>query len=217
VSGDLPFVDLPVIDALVEVKLADGRAHPVRVVEADGLQLTVVGTQVSAGVAPPRPGDMVSLRWAGRRGRCAAPCLVRSVHSVQFATWTLDAGGTVEVEQRRRFARAAAHGPIHLGPDEPEIGLVVLGQLVDVGEGGIRCRLAAGGLDAGQPVFVRMVLDDRMVTLTGTVLRQTGAELDGTVEAIVVFDADNAQARAIRRYVLNRQRLDRAVRTDAAL
>jgi hypothetical protein len=92
----------------------------------------------------------------------------------------------------------------------------MLGQLIDVGEGGVRCRLAAGGLDPDQPVFVRMALDDRLVTVTGTVLRLIEAEPAGTVDAVVIFDADNLQARAIRQYVLNRQRLDRVVRGDVA-
>jgi hypothetical protein len=210
----LPFVELPPVGSLVDVVLADGRVQPVRAVEADGLTLTVAATLLRGGVAPPQPGDVLTLRWAGRRGRCAAPCVLRSVHPVQFATWTVEAVGTVEVEQRRRFARAPAQGPVHLGPDEPDLGLVLVGQLIDIGEGGLRVRLPAGGVDPEQPVFLRLLIDDRMVALRGTVLRllETGSG-DG-VDAVVTFDADQAQARAIRRHVLNRQLADRAVRVD---
>lgn len=215
-TAAIPFVELPGSDLLVDVVLADGRVHAARVVSADGYLLTVAATALAAGVAPPGPGDRIGLRWAGRRGRYLAPGLIRSVHPVQFATWTVQAGGTVEIEQRRRFVRAAAGGPVHLGPAEPDLGLVVLGQLLDIGEGGIRCRVAGTGIDPGQPVFVRIVLDDEIVSLSGAVLRLGRPGPDGMLEAVVTFEVDNRQGLAIRRYVLHRQRLARMTRTDGA-
>jgi len=212
--SNVPFVELPAADALVEVVLADGRTHAMRVVGVQALTLTVAAIRSAAGVAQPRPGDAVTLRWANRRGRCAGPGLVRSVHPVQFATWTIEAGGMVEVEQRRQFARASAHGPVHVGPDEPDVGTVLLGHLLDISEGGLRCRLAAPGLDPDQPVFIRLLLDDRLVTVSGRVLRLVADRPDAGVEAVLVFETDSAQSEAIRRYVLNRQRRDREVRTD---
>jgi hypothetical protein len=210
------FIDLPPVGSLVEVVLVDGRVQTVRAVEATGLQLTLAATVLAGGVAPPRPGDQLTLRWAGQRGRCAAPCVVRSVHPQLFATWTVEAIGTVEIEQRRRFARAPGAGPVHLGPDEPDVGVVLVGQLVDIGEGGLRCRLSAGGLDPEQPVFLRLMLDDRLVTVRGSVLRLIGSGAPDGVDAVISFQADAAQARVIRRYVLQRQLADRAVRADGA-
>lgn len=215
-STAIPFVEMPVADLLVDVVLADGRAHAARVVDVTGYRLTVAATRLAAAVVPPVPGDRIALRWAGRRGRYLAPCLVHSVHPVLFATWTVEAGGTVEIEQRRRFARSAADGPIHLGPAEPELGLVVLGQLLDIGEGGVRCRLAGAGIDPGQPVFLRLALDHEIVTVSGTVLRLGPVGPDGMLEVVVVFDAGSHQGIAIRRYVLHRQRLARMVRSDGA-
>jgi hypothetical protein len=215
-TAAIPLVELPGTDLLVDVLLADGRVHGARIVAADGYLLTVAATRLAAGVAPPSPGDQVGLRWVGRRGRYLAPCLVRSLHPVQFATWTVEAGGSVEIEQRRRFVRAPATGPIHLGAAEPDLGLVMLGQLLDVGEGGIRCRLVGGGIDPGQPVYVRLALDGELVALTGNVLRLGGAGPDGAVEMVVEFAADEQQAAAIRRYVLHRQRQARMARSDGA-
>jgi len=239
-------VGLPQQDALVEAVLPDGRVHAARVVAVDEMVLTIAATRMSAGVAPPHPGDVLTLRWSGRRGRCAAPARLLAVDPVQFATWTLEAVGTVEIEQRRRFVRAAGSGQVRLEPADagaaaPGIDMVVVGQLVDIGEGGMRCRLAAGGLDPSQPVYVRLLLDDRLLTLTGTVLRLAGTGTGagagspaGTgagagpgaragagreapaVEAVVEFDVDSTTAQAIRRYVLNRQRLERAVQDDVA-
>jgi PilZ domain len=212
-----PFIDLPAVGSLVEVVLVDGRVLSVRAVEAAGFRLTVAATRLAGGVAPPAPGDVLTLRWAGRRGRCAAPCVVRSVDPKLFATWTVEAIGTVEIEQRRRFARAAGNGPVHLGPDEPDLGVVLVGQLIDIGEGGLRCRLAAGGVDPEQPVFIRLLVDDRMVTLRGTVLRliESGSA-EGGVDVVVTFESDPAQARVIRRHVMQQQLADRAVRVNGA-
>jgi hypothetical protein len=197
------FVDLPTVDTLHEVVLADGRVLPVRVVASSGMTLTVAATVLRAGTAPPAVGDRLTLRWVGRRGRCAAPCLVCAVDPVQFATWTLQAGGSVEIEQRRRFARAAGHGQVRLGPEDPDVGVVLIGDLVDIGEGGLRCRLAGSGIDPEQPVFVRLLLDGRLLLLRGTVLRmRTGTE-GSDLDTIVTFEPTPAQARRIRRYVLH--------------
>jgi PilZ domain len=209
-----PFIELPEVGSLIEVVLADGRAQSVRAVEVAGLTLTIAATMLAGGVAAPQPGDLLTLRWVGRRGRCAAPCLVRTVDPVLFATWTVEAVGTVEIEQRRRFARSAADGRVHIGPDEPDVGLVLVGELLDIGEGGLRCRVTTGGVDPQQPVFLRLLLDDRLVTLRGTVLRLLEPGPAGDVDVVVTFESDAVQAQAIRRYVLARQLAERAVRAD---
>jgi PilZ domain len=215
-----PFIELPTVGSLLEVVLADGRAQSVRAVEVDGFQLTVAATRLAGGVAPPATGDLLTLRWVGRRGRCAAPCRVRAVHPELFATWTVEAIGTVEIEQRRRFARSAAGGRVHVGPDEPDVGVLLVGELIDIGEGGLRCRMTGGGVDPEQPVFIRLLLDDRLVTLRGTVLRliepTPAGGIAGGIEVVVVFQSDATQAQAIRRYVLARQLAERAVRADGA-
>jgi PilZ domain len=209
------FIELPTVDSLNEVVLADGRALSVRVVYTKDMTIVVAATMLRAGVAPPVVGDSVTLRWAGRRGRCAAPCRVRAVDPRQFATWTLEAGGGVEIEQRRRFARAAGLGPIQLGPAEPEVGVILIGELIDIGEGGLRCRLAGTGVDPEQPVFVRILLDGRVMMLHGTVLRLGPGVAGSETDTVVTFQATATQARQIRRYVLHRQSADRA-RTDGA-
>jgi hypothetical protein len=204
------FIDLPVAESLNEVVLADGRVLSVRVVWTKDLTIVVAATTLRAGIAPPNVGDPLTLRWVGRRGRCAAPCRVRAVDPRAFATWTLEAGGGVEIEQRRRFARAAGLGPVHLGPDEPEVGVILIGDLVDIGEGGLRCRLAGTGVDPEQPVFVRILLDDQLLMLHGTVLRLGPGGAASDTDTVVTFQPTPAQARQIRRYVLHRQALERA-------
>lgn len=209
-------IELPAVGSLVEIVLADGRVQPVRAVETAGFRVTVAATALAGGVVPPSLGDRLTLRWASRRGRCAAPCVVRGVHPELFATWTVEARGSVEIEQRRRFARAPGQGPVHLGPDEPDVGLVLVGDLVDISEGGVRCRVGAGGVDPEQPVFLRLLLDDRLVTLRGAVVRLIEHGPAGGLDVAVSFQADPAQAQVIRRYVLARQLAERAGRVDGA-
>jgi hypothetical protein len=60
-----------------------------------------------------------------------------------------------------------------------------------------------------------MLLHDRLVRLSGGLLRLIAHHPHASVEAVIVFEADNAQSGVIRRYVLNQQRRDREVRTDA--
>jgi len=209
----VPFIALPAVGSLAELVLADGRAQPVRAVGAAGFRLTVAASLLAVGVTLPSPDDLLTLRWAGRRGRCAAPCRVRTVHPDRFATWTVEPVGTVEVEQRRRFSRAAGSGPVHLGPAEPDVGVVLVGELIDIGTGGLRCLLATGGVDPDQPVFLRLLLDGQLVTLPGAVRRldPVAAESAGfgaagpSVAVAVEFQADPAQAAVIGRYVRRRQ------------
>jgi hypothetical protein len=196
-----PFIALPAVGSLAELVLADGPTQPVRTIEVFGFRLTVAASVLAAGVAMPGRDDVLTLRWAGRRGRCAAPVRVCAAEPEQ-RSWTIEPVGTVEVEQRRRFARAAGCGPVHLGPAEPNLGVVLVGELIDIGEGGLRCRLAAGGLDPDQPVFLRLLLDDQLVTLRGVVHRLDAGP--GGLEVVVTFQPHAAQAGVIRSYVRQR-------------
>ena len=207
-------LELPPAGSLAEIVLPDRRLHAVRVLEVEDPVLVLGAGGPDVPVTPPRAGETLTLRWGGRRGRCAVPVRVETASAVQFATWTVRPVGGLEVEQRRRFARGVVGGPVHLGPAEPSLGLTLRGHLLDIGEGGLRCRLASGGIDQAQPVTLRLILDDRLIALDAVVLEVVPTGRGTAVDVVVTFTAGPAVAQVIRRYVLHRQVGDRAAGDD---
>ena len=231
-SDPSSFVALPRLNALLEVAVVSlGRAFAARVVVAEGAALTVGATQV-IGVPPPPPmGTPVTIRWSGRRGRYSAGTVLTDVDATQFAVWTLQVTGGVEIEQRRRFVRAPAEGSVQINPAAPTSDVVLVAELIDISEGAIRLRLPGKGIDETQPLQVRLQIGDGLLSLKATVMKigvhdplgpgnddpeATAAEQDPTLEAVLRIEPDETQAKALRRYVMDLQRRERALKAAEA-
>ncbi|MBI1758548.1 MAG: PilZ domain-containing protein [Actinobacteria bacterium] len=204
------YVEIPTLGCYVAIVDGD-QTCPSHVIGVDGMVLTLGLPPGFEEFLPPGPNAFITLRWVGRRGRFTAPGRFVAAESDGRAIWKVEALGTVEVEQGRQVSRAPANGLVHLGPAEPTVGVVLRGRLVDISEGGMRCQLAGGGVDPGQQVSVRLVLEERLLAVRGTVVRMEAGAVEGGVEVAVAFEPDEAQAQLIRRYVLHRQVRDRAV------
>lgn len=202
------FVEIPALGCYVAIVDGD-HSCPSHVIGVDGYLLTLGLPAGYEEYLPPGRNALITLRWAGRRGRYTAPGRFVSAEFEGRAIWVVEALGTVEVEQGRQVSRATAHGVVHLGPAEPTVGVVLRGRLVDISEGGMRCQLAGTGVDPGQEVTIRLMLDERLVAVRGTIVRMEPGVDENGVEVAVRFEPDEVQAQAIRRYVLHRQVQDR--------
>jgi hypothetical protein len=194
--------ELPAVSSDVLVAVGGGPPHPSRVEAVEPPILRLVAPR---SVGDPPPGAEVSLQWTGRRGLYFAPTELMAVEGRRDGdSWLVRMLAGVEIEQRRRHDRAEASGRVQLAP-EAEDGVVVTGQLIDIGAGGLRCHIdESSGLQPGQPVSVRLVVDGRLVSLGGTVLR-----LEGGSGLVVHFDPATSGAETIRDYVERQRVIDR--------
>ncbi|GAA3167867.1 hypothetical protein GCM10010466_67990 [Planomonospora alba] len=196
-------VSLPAINALVEIALQDGRVYPTRVEDAEGLTLTVAAPRGVGDIDVPAPGEEVYVRWTGPRGLYTAPAVfTTSVHD-RLSLWTVEAEGTVDYFSRRSAVRVAGGEPVRL-LDAATGREVFHGRFVDISERGARCEGLADGLAPEQEVMIKMVLDDNLVAVQGSVLTVSPSERNAVV-AVVIYDPPEAQAQIIRRYVMNAQ------------
>lgn len=145
-------------------------------------------------------GTQLNVVWADADGVVTLlPTRIMAAHvegSLQL--WSLAVTGPAVREQRRRFVRVAATGPVTFrsAADETE---VVTGSLVDVSEGAVRCTVRAGAADGFMGDRNQVIAEFRFGTVDfaapGRVefLRPTThpAELE---ELVVVFDEQVADA-----------------------
>jgi hypothetical protein len=87
---------------------------------------------------------------------------------------------------------------------------VVDARIVDVSERSVRGRFTKLDVKAGDPVDVRIVLDDDVIEVSGSVLRVIEQPEPHVADVVVVYEPDEAQATAIRRYVMRQQLLARS-------
>jgi hypothetical protein len=202
---------VPGINALIELAVFGGEAYASRVEDLNGRRLTVAAPLNLLISDLPEIGRKVTLRWpAGPRGRYAAPATIAEIHQDRIATWDIDVTGPPEIEQNRRYVRGGGGEPMclrrTLSPDDPAVDAWV----VDVSERSVRGRFTDLKIKAGDPVTVRMTLDDEMVDVTGSVLRVIDQPEEKVADVVVVYEPDEQQATVVRRYVLRLQMLARA-------
>ncbi|GAA3448021.1 PilZ domain-containing protein [Planomonospora venezuelensis] len=199
----MTFIGLPDVNALVEIALPDGRVYPTRVEDADGLLLKVAAPRGAGDIDVPELGTEVSVRWTGPRGLYTAPGTFTALERSRVSVWTIEAEGSVDYFSRRIAVRVAAGEPVRL-LDLDSGEEVFHGRFINISERGVRCYGLAAGVFAEQPVRVKMVLDDNLLVVEGSVLT-TSATHGDDVTAVVVYDPPDMQAQLIRRYVMNAQ------------
>jgi hypothetical protein len=202
---------VPEVNTLIELAVLGGGAYRSRVDDRDGSRLTVAAPLNLLVSDLPAIGLRLTVRWpAGRRGRYAAPARVVGFHHDQVATWDIELTGPAEIEQNRQYVRGGGGEPIRLrrtlSPDDPPADSWV----VDLSERSVRGRFAKGTFRPGDPVAVRIVLEEDVIEVEGSVLRLIEHPEPQEVDVVVLYEPDESQATTIRRYVLRQQMLTRA-------
>jgi hypothetical protein len=220
---------LPGVNALCRVVLDATDERPSRI-EADDNGLLTIAAPWHAAALAPEPGHPLAVRWPSVRGICeVAATLVAVERENAVPLWRVQTEGEVRVLQRRRFARADAVAPVTLTPlsqdgDPAALPVPVLGTVVDLSEGGARCRfdgmtqLAAAGLRSGGEVELQISLGAAVVRVVGLVLRVSPdmpRTADDAGEMVVAFEAPEHAGVLIRRFVLEQQVLARRAARDA--
>lgn len=155
-------------------------------------------------------GTDLSVVWADDDGVVTLlPTRIMAAHlEGTLLLWSLAVTGPAVREQRRRFVRVAASGPVTFRSTDDETK-VVKGTLVDVSEGAVRCTVGAGAADGflagSNEVIAEFRFGKADFAAPGRVefLRPTKhpAELE---ELVVLFDEQVADA--LRKQVFAQQR-----------
>jgi hypothetical protein len=198
---------LPDADTLVEMTVSGDPIRGVRVVHAEGAAVTL---SLALAAVPPI-GAAVTLRWpAGARGRYAQEGLVVSLDENRVE---VQADGPARIEQQRNFVRGGGGEQVlMLRPGQPD----ALGWIRDISEQAVRAHFADVLLREGDEFRLRILLDPDLIELDATAakvatLQQTVPQRGPmSVEVVALLGTDEAQAQAIRRYVLRQQLLTRA-------
>lgn len=155
-------------------------------------------------------GTDLNVVWADDDGVVTLlPTRLMAAHAEgPLPLWSLAVTGPAVREQRRRFVRVAASGPVTFRSPTDQ-NKAVIGTLVDVSEGAVRCTVGAGAADGFMGAENEVIAEFRFGTADfaapGRVefLRPTKhpAELE---ELVVIFDEKVADA--LRKQVFAQQR-----------
>ena len=187
-----------------------------RVEDCDGATVHVAAP-LGGSVEPPELGTPMSLRWsAGVRGRWRADARLDATvrpKNRPILLWNLTLLGKPVVDQRRRYVRAGGGEPAVIAP---RFGDAIVGQVVDVSEGGVRCRVPYAKLLPDQPIEVTVDLDDDKLVAEAWVLRTVENHGGQGVDVIALFDLPERDADLVRQYVMRQQIRARRAAAEAA-
>jgi hypothetical protein len=212
------------INTLIEIDIPDGPQLPSRVEDSDGSILTLAGPPSL--LEPPEPGDPIRLLWsAGLRGRYVAPVELVEIVKGTLPLWRVKLAGETSIEQRRRFARVPVPVPEPVQLRGKPADKDIQGRIIDISEGGLRCRLDEDALEEGvlvddalgegQAVSISTRLDDHALSARGRVLRIFRGQSSKDLELVITMHLDENDAGFVRRYVMREQiRARRAAADD---
>ncbi|WP_432834584.1 PilZ domain-containing protein [Dactylosporangium sp. CA-092794] len=196
---------LPAINTLVDVVLMDGEAYQSRVEDADGKRLTVAAPFGVNSADVPEVGSIMELAWVAGDRRHAVDVRLAELTRERPPRWSLEAVGSIRLQTRRNYVRGG-------GGEEVEVtlgGVAYQGKVVDLSEGGVRCRMEDDRFDRDDRVDVRVQLDTGALALRGIVLFVRRDHENATYDVIITYETNEIMGRAIRGYVLRREMEER--------
>ena len=196
---------LPGINALVDVVLMDGAAYQSRVEDGAGKRLTVAAPFGVGTADVPKVGASMELAWVAGDRRQAVDVKLVELSREQPPRWSLEAVGSTRLQTRRNYVRGGGGEWVEatLG------GTTYQGKVIDLSEGGVRCRMLEDRFDRDDRVDLRVLLDETPITLNGTVLFVRRDPENATYDVIITYETSEAVGRAIRGYVLRREMEER--------
>ena len=162
------------------------------------------------------PDTGVEVTWPTGRGIGVLPTRIVEAHAEgALRLWSLAVTGEARVEQRRRFVRVPARGPVTLRLEEDDAdgeksAATVTADLLEVSEAALRCavdaavaeRIGAGGV----AVTASFRFGDGHFAIPGHVdARRPSARPTDVVELVVRFDEPVVDADALRKEAFGQQ------------
>ena len=156
----------------------------------------------------PTAGERMLLMWEDQAGPHTLPCSFAAVVPRELPQWRVLPDGLAKGEQKRRHVRAATDGTAHIVRDQA----LHAAQLLDVSEGGLRCRLQDKDavVGVGDLVSSAIKVGLKELDLRGRVV-QVHLDLgEPRVLAVAFVDLTGTQADELRRHVFSEQAKTRA-------
>ncbi|GIE86743.1 hypothetical protein SAMN06264365_103371 [Actinoplanes regularis] len=185
---------------------AAGVVHPeVRVVTVAAKVVTVSLPLAEV----PLIGSTVTVRWAAPRGKYAVPATVIGIDENRVE---LRAEGVPQITQSRLYVRGGGGEPIVM----TRAGQEATGLVQDISEGAVRARFPDFEVEADSKVTMEVQLGSEVINLSATVAkvspihRRAPGEEDLSIELIALYQLHESQAKIIRGYIMQLQRLERA-------
>jgi hypothetical protein len=180
---------------------SEGVNYRSRLEEVDGTTLSLAAPLETTGPDVPRPGQQLDVFWALSRARVIVPCrLIEVVESAPYR-WILESIGPPRRSNRREYVRGGGGGPVRLAAGEDES---VVGRLLDISEGGLRCWLPeAPPIGTGGKMQASVPLGRNDVEVNGAVLSVREAYDEPGQHLILKFQAGERIARVIRQHVFS--------------
>ena len=195
--------DPPAINSLLQVVIDDELGFPTRVEELDGPILTIAAPLGRGDLEVPAPGTELQVIWTASRTRYMWQVEMLSRTKGRLNRWHLRGLGDPQRHNRRQYVRGEASGPVTLVTTGRQTqAKEFTGYLIDVCEGGARCRLRRVETNVGEAVALRLSLDRKIVQINGMVLLVRAAEDGRNHDVVVTYDLKEREAQLVRRYVL---------------
>ncbi|WP_433055912.1 PilZ domain-containing protein [Dactylosporangium sp. CS-033363] len=196
---------LPAINALVDVVLMDGEAYQSRVEDFSGKRLTVAAPFGVMDADVPKLGASMELAWVAGDRRQAVDVRLVELGRERPPRWSLEAVGSIRLQTRRNYVRGG-------GGEWVEVvhgGTTYHGRIIDLSEGGARCRLTEDRFERDDRVDIKVALETETITLNGTVLFVRRDPENATYDVIITYESSELVGRAIRGYVLRKEMEER--------
>ena len=156
----------------------------------------------------PTTGERMLIMWEDVTGPRTLPCSFAAIVPRELPQWRVQADGVAKGEQKRRHVRAATEGAAHVVRDQALHGA----QLLDVSEGGLRCRLndVEAVVGVGDLVSCGFKAGLRELDLRGRVVQVHLDVGEPRVLAVQFIDLTSSQSDELRRHVFAEQAKTRA-------
>jgi hypothetical protein len=208
-DAEVPGPVLPDLRQRVHVRLGRWALSLPTIVEDVGEGEILLGAPLDlAEDQAPVAGDRLQILWEDQSGPHTLACSFGAVVPRELPHWRVHPDGAAKSDQRRRHVRAGTEGGITVVRDQA----LHPATLLDVSEGGLRCRLQDADAVAGVGDLVSCVLPigTRELDLRGRVV-QVHLDLGGPrVLAVNFLDLTLQQADELRRHVFAEQARARA-------
>ncbi|MEV6298992.1 PilZ domain-containing protein [Actinoplanes sp. NPDC051861] len=203
-------IDLPEAGTPVFLALGEGANFRSRLEGVDGSTFLVAAPLETAGPAELKSGHEFRIFWAPPRTRIVLPVRLVEIADTTPFRWRLEPMSGPQISNRREFVRGGGGTAVRLTAAEEERSSEADGMLIDISEGGLRCRIT-------QPMPVRIGDEMRAVVwlgngeveLTGRVHTVRDDEDGVGQQIILIFHVEEVVARMIRQYIMNWEMAER--------
>ena len=197
-------VDLPEIGTPVFLGLGGGANFRSRLESVEGTTFCVSAPLETAGPEALHPGLEFQIFWVPPRSRIVLPVRLLGFTETTPFRWRVEPIGPQQVSNRREFVRGGGGTAVRLTAAEEERAAEADGMLIDISEGGLRCRInQTMPVRVGDEMRAVVWLGTGEVELTGRV-HTVRPDDEGTGQQLILtFRVEEVVAQMIRQYIIN--------------